>query len=205
MTTATTRSTFDRAELDALKRTYPLAALLVEAGVRLRRTAEGRLIGRCPFHPDGSPSLMVDERDQHFHCFGCGAHGDVITYVMRRDGVRFAEACSRLGAAPPPVQARVPQRPPIPTRRWDRLTIDEQEVMNMVALFYRDALWREPRLLAYLHQRGLPDRTIRSCGLGYADGQSLETYLRARYGERIAERLGLLRKAAPGYGDVPLK
>src|SRR5262245_57257520 len=118
-----------RAGLDALKRDHPLANLLMEAGVRLHRTAEGRLIGRCPFHQDRHPSLMVDERDQHFHCFGCGAHGDVISFVMRRDGVGFAEARSHLQASAPPTKGYVPERPAVPVRRWDRLTIDEQDVM----------------------------------------------------------------------------
>jgi DNA primase len=66
--------------------------------------------------------------------------------------------------------------------------------MNTAAAIYHHCLWREQRALAYLRQRGIPDWVIRACALGYADGHSLEAYLRRRSGLRVAEELGLLRR-----------
>jgi DNA primase len=77
--------------------------------------------------------------------------------------------------------------------------------MNTAAAVYHDALWREPRALAYLRARGIPDRVIHDCTLGYADGHSLEACLRRRSGLQLAQALGLLQRAAPGDGVGPLR
>lgn len=111
---------------------------------------------------------------------------------------------------------RPASRPPAPThvggpnagraeRRWDRLPLDEQVIMNTTGAIYRDRLWREPRALTYLRGRGLPDWTIRECGLGLADGHSLEAFLRQRGGLRVAQELGLLRRPTRGDGARPLR
>lgn len=76
-----------RHDVEALKRDHPLAQVVAMSGVRLVRASPSSLKGCCPFHDDRTPSLVIDERDQHFHCYGCRAHGDVISWVMRRDGL----------------------------------------------------------------------------------------------------------------------
>ena len=76
--------------------------------------------------------------------------------------------------------------------------------MNTACALYQHALWREPRVLAYLRERGIPDWVIRECALGYSDGHSLETYLRRRSGVRTAQELGLLRKPGASDGARPL-
>jgi DNA primase len=85
------------------------------------------------------------------------------------------------------------------------LTLEQQLVLNAAGALYRDALWRNPRARAYLAERGLPEWVVRACGLGYADGRSLEAYLRKHGGLRIAEDLGLLRRAEPGEGGRMLR
>ena len=207
-----------RFDVEALKRDHPLPALIAASGVRLTPAGSGTWKGCCPFHDDRRPSLLVDERDQHFHCFSCGAHGDAIAFVRRRHGLSFTEACARLAAqrSAPSEAAEMAERPspaPQPTgqkrrppaRRWDRLTLDEQVVMNTAAAVYQHRLWREPRALDYLRERGLPDWVIRVGALGYADGQSLEAFLRRRSGLRIAQELGLLRRPARADGARPLR
>jgi hypothetical protein len=54
--------------------------------------------GLCPFHSEKKPSFSVDEKDQFYHCFGCGAHGDVIDFVKEFSGMEFLDACKELGA-----------------------------------------------------------------------------------------------------------
>ena len=164
--------TTETIDVPALKRRHSLAAVLATHGVALRPAGAGRLMGRCPFHDDHRPSLMVDERDQHYHCFCCGARGDVIDFLMRVAGLDFRGAVAHLeGCAPRPM----PTGPAAPRqeRRWDRLTVEEQVVMNTAAAIYRDRLWQTPAALAAVRDRGVPDWLIRAAGLGYADGHSL--------------------------------
>jgi DNA primase len=85
------------------------------------------------------------------------------------------------------------------------LTLEQQLVLNTAGALYRDALWRNPRARAYLQSRGLPDWVLRTCGLGYSDGRSLEAHLRKHGGLRVAQELGLLRHAEPGEGGRMLR
>lgn len=208
-----------RIDVAALKRDRPLPAVLAASGVRLSPSGPGRWKGCCPFHDDHRPSLLVDETDQHFHCFACGEHGDAIAFVMRRRNLGFAAACAWLAGETAPVRepgqptsghdprqpGNASRRGATAARRWDRLTLDEQVVMNTAAALYQHCLWREPRALDYLRERGLPDWVIRVGALGYADGHSLEAFLRRRSGLRIAQELGLLRRPARGDGSRPLR
>jgi len=200
-----------RYDVDEIKQRYPLADVVAASGVELKRGPRGGFWALCPFHSEKTPSFFVDTRDNHFHCFGgCGRddrHGDVITFVMRREGLSFPDACARLVGGPPPARARagVLEHVPGRERRWDRLTLEEQLVLNAATTLYREAFWRTPPVRAYVRARGIPDWVARSCGLGYSDGRSLEPYLRQHGGLRIAEALGLLRRAEPGQGGRPLR
>lgn len=72
--------------------------------------------------------------------------------------------------------------------------------MNTACAVYQHCLWREPRALAYVRDRGQPDWVIRQCAIGYADGHTIEAYLRRRTGLRIAQELGLLHR--PTHADA---
>jgi DNA primase len=153
-------------------------------------------------------SIVADEQPM---CFGCKARDDVIDFVRLHEQLStVGEACAWLTGTPAPSPTTTPRgAPPRPTgrgeRRWDRLTLEQQLVLNAAGALYRDALWRNPRALAYLADCGLPDWTIRACGLGLADGRSLEAHLRKHGGLRIAEDLGLLRPPEPGEGGRMLR
>lgn len=73
-------------------------------GIELRQRGRS-MWGLCPFHDDKNPSMKVDPDRQRFHCFGCGAHGDVIDFIQRLHGFTFKEALLHLGIEPgkPPV------------------------------------------------------------------------------------------------------
>ena len=84
-----------RATLDALKQQNDLVTVVREAGIALRR--RGRTyFGLCPFHTEHTPSFGVSREAGLFHCFGCGAGGDVIRFVERVHQVSFREAVRRL-------------------------------------------------------------------------------------------------------------
>lgn len=199
--------TTHRYDVDALRRAHPIADVVAGYGIALRPSGRA-LVGRCPFHPDGGrPNLHVYSDTDSFYCFRCAVGGDAIEFIRRRENVGFAEACRRLAGLGP-----VPARPPAvaqpaarPERRWDRLTLEEQLVMDTACSLYQHALWCEPRALAYLRERGIPDWVIRRHALGFADGHSLETYLRRRSGLRVAQALGLLRRPERGDTARPLR
>src|SRR5258708_17592051 len=91
--------------LDELRDRISLSALV---GRRVKLARRGReFAGLCPFHHEKTPSFYVVEDKSFFHCFGCGAHGDVVGFVMRADNLDFVEAVEKLAgeagfAAPQP-------------------------------------------------------------------------------------------------------
>jgi len=195
-----------RFDVEALLRDHPVANVIAGYGIALRPNGRA-LVGRCPFHDDGGrPNLHVYPATQSWYCFRCNVGGDAIEFVKRREQVGFVEACRRLAGgqtepmSPPQSLQRIPRE-----RRWDRLTLEEQVVMNTACSLYQHSLWRDRRALAYLRERGIPDWVTRQCALGLADGHSLEAYLRRRSGLRVAQELGLLAKAERGDGVRPLR
>lgn len=182
----------ERYDVVALRRRHPIATVVTSSGVELK-AAGSALVGRCPFHPDGGrPNLYVYPESDRWHCYRCGVGGDVIDFVRRREGVGFVEACRWLDGRTPRRRIGVLPRQK-PQRRWDRLTLEQQVVMNTACSLYGRALWAEPRALAYLRQRAIPDRVLHECGVGYSDGQQFSSYLRRRWGLAVAQELGLVR------------
>src|SRR5690554_4307932 len=98
---------FDPNFLDRLRDQVSIAEVI---GRRVRLTRKGREhSGLCPFHNEKTPSFTVSEDRGFFHCFGCGAHGDVIGFVMKTEGLSFPEAVEKLAAeANLPMPARAP-------------------------------------------------------------------------------------------------
>ncbi len=89
--------------MDELRLRTPLAAVV---GRRVRLARSGRQWkGCCPFHGEKTPSFYVYE-DGHYHCFGCGAHGDAIGFVMQSEGAAFMEAVERLASRSRPGSAK---------------------------------------------------------------------------------------------------
>jgi DNA primase len=101
---------FSPAFLEELRRRIPLPELVSSRGVKLVRRHGREFVGLCPFHGEKTPSFYVVDNKRFFHCFGCGAHGDAIGFVMRTDNVGFAQAVEKLageaGLAVPPFHSR---------------------------------------------------------------------------------------------------
>jgi DNA primase len=178
----------------ALKWAYPLAAVVAASGVEL--APRGRfLMGRCPFHEDHTPSFLVDAADQHFHCFGCSAHGDVLDFVMRSERLDFRQAVARLTGGRGPVAVRPP-----PARRMLRSAHpwgpEEYACVAAAVELYRNQLPADPAALAYAAGRGIGRDTLERCRAGYAAGDTLAAYLRwRRLPAAAARRAGLLDRA----------
>ena len=181
-------------DVEQVKRRNPIADVVERHGVRLR--GEGRrLVARCPFHEDRSPSFSVYLETQSFHCFGCGASGDVIDFIRRAEGLGFREAVARLGDGTDDGATASPRRAEAP-RRTDRarpLSLDDRLMLTAACELYHETLLRTPGALQYLETRGIPAWAVRQCQLGYSDGRLLASYLRRRrLSLKRARELGLL-------------
>jgi DNA primase len=137
--------------------------------------------GLCPFHNEKTPSFTVNDDKGFFHCFGCGAHGDVIGFVMRIDHLSFPEAVERLAEE---AGLELPRQTPEQAAREERAK-SLGDAMEAAAQWFEQQL-RAPAgrgALDYLQrQRGLDDTTIARFRLGYApeDRQALRRALKAQ-------------------------
>jgi DNA primase len=102
----------ERFDVAALRRSQPIETVVAASGVELTRRGQG-FMGCCPFHDDSTASLSVGGVPDRFHCFGCGAGGDVIEYVARFNGLSFVDAARALesGTVLPVVPASMGQVP----------------------------------------------------------------------------------------------
>jgi DNA primase len=181
--------------LDELRARTPLSALV---GRRVKLSKSGRnWKGCCPFHGEKSPSFHV--YDDHFHCFGCGAHGDAISFVMQNEGASFPEAVERLAGE---AGLEVPKPSPRAVEA-ERQRLDLHGVLDLAqASFARRLQEREgAAALDYLRGRGLSEATIAQFGLGWSgEGRGALMAELARAGVEPARMLeaGLLREAEDG-------
>ena len=154
--------------------------------------------GLCPFHNERTPSFTVDRDKGLYHCFGCGAGGDVIRFVREIDRLDFPDAveslASRFGVAIPKRQRHGPR-----DDRRDRLF----EVVAAAQRFYAERLARPGNPAAkYLAGRGVPEATWKAMGLGYAPDawETLGKALSPAYPEDLLVEAGLLQPRAEGKG-----
>ncbi len=148
--------------MDELRARTPISAVI---GRRVRLARSGRnWKGCCPFHGEKTPSFYV--YDDHFHCFGCGAHGDAIGFVMQSQGSAFMEAVEQLAS-----EAGLSVPKPTPeAAEAERHRLDLNAVLEAAAAAYQRRLHLpEGRAaLSYLQTRGLTDETIDRFGLGWS-------------------------------------
>jgi DNA primase len=148
--------------LDELRARTPLATLI---GRRVKLARAGRQWkGCCPFHGEKTPSFYV--YDDHYHCFGCGAHGDAVSFVMQSQGMSFPEAVAQLAAE---AGLEVP-RPTPAAEEAERRRLDLHGVLEAAAAAFQRRLFlpEGARALDYLRGRGLSEETIRRAGLGWS-------------------------------------
>lgn len=125
----------------------------------------------CPFHSEKSPSFTVSPTKQFYHCFGCGAHGTAISFLMEHTGMAFPDAVKDLASG---VGMQVPSEEASPAERKAAQqkavadALDLPAIMQLATRFYRQQLKASPRAIAYLKKRGLTGEIAAKFGLGYA-------------------------------------
>ncbi|WP_234263455.1 DNA primase [Hydrogenophaga sp. NFH-34] len=127
-------------------------------------------MGLCPFHGEKSPSFSVSPSKQFYHCFGCGANGNAIGFLMEHTGMSFIEAVKDLAQQ---VGLQVPEDDVTPQER-ERAAQQRQkqatltDVLEKAAKAYQKDLKDAPRAVDYLKGRGLTGQVAKAFGLGYA-------------------------------------
>lgn len=143
----------------------------------------------CPFHGEKTPSFTVSPTKQFYHCFGCGAHGTAISFLMEHTGMGFVEAvkdlANRAGMAVPDDGQRSPEEHDNRDSLYER--------METAARFYKDQLKASDKAVGYLKGRGLEGKTAARFGLGYApdEWQGLEKAI-PDYPSHELETVGLV-------------
>ena len=126
------------------------------------KKAGANFLGLCPFHGEKSPSFTVSPSKQFYHCFGCGAHGTAVGFLMEHAGLSYVEAIRELAQS---VGMQVPDEPSGPGERRDPGLLD---VLAQAARFYKQRLKDTPRAIEYLRGRGLTGETAARFAIGYA-------------------------------------
>lgn len=163
---------------------------VVESAVQLKR-AGANYSACCPFHTEKTPSFTVSPAKQFYHCFGCGAHGTAISFLMEYHGMGFIDAVKDLASR---VGMTVPEPDPAFRRQAETPAgPDLTELLAAAARYYKEQLKRSETAIKYLKGRGLTGEIAARFGLGYApDGwQNLEAAV-PNYADKALVDAGLV-------------
>ncbi|MFQ5971222.1 MAG: DNA primase [Alphaproteobacteria bacterium] len=186
--------------LDELRARQPISSI---AGRRVKLIRRGReYVALCPFHSEKTPSFTISDDKGFYHCFGCGAHGDVISFVAALEGLDFREAVARLAGE---AGLALPRERPEDREQADRM----ERLYRALELA---CAWFEQQLAApvgrpardYLAARGVDEATIGRFRLGYApDGRGRLSQALTAQGVEKAQltEVGLV-KAPEGGGET---
>jgi len=164
--------------LDELRTRIPLTDII---GEKVKLHKRGRdSVGLCPFHNEKTPSFTVNESKGFYHCFGCGAHGDVIKFVMDTENLPFIEAVKKLAS-------RVNMQLPTLSKESQEAVLKRKslyEIMEIASDYFQKNLYMPvgAHALKYLREkRKFSDETIKKFHFGYAPGDDgLKAFLTSK-------------------------
>ncbi len=177
---------------------------VVSSYVKLQRKGSSHF-GLCPFHNEKSPSFSVTPSKQMYYCFGCGAGGNVFTFLMEYENFTFQEALQSLakrgGVELPEEEAFSPE-----AKRQSDLKSSLLELQKEAAKYFYYQLRSEKgkKALEYLLGRGMTDETIKKFGLGYSNKTSDDLYLYLKqkgYSDNLLKESGLVSVEERGNYD----
>ncbi len=168
--------------------------------VQLRKGG-ANLLGLCPFHNEKSPSFTVSPTKQFYHCFGCGAHGSAISFLIEHTGASFPEAVRSLAASAGmtvPEEQRSP-RQRAASQRYKEEASRQQQILDTAQAHYLAELKASQPAIRYLKQRGITGEIAARFGLGWA-GTDRRGLAKAfpHYEEPLLVESGLVIEAEDG-------
>ncbi len=135
---------------------------LIDGRVPLRKKSSNNYFACCPFHQEKSPSFSVSQNKQFYHCFGCGAHGNAIDFLIQYDRLSFPEAIEALAKE---AGLAIPQKSQTAKTSSHE---DLYALLEKIAKFYQNALRQSDPAIQYLKKRGLSGSIAKQFGMGYA-------------------------------------
>lgn len=150
--------------LDEIRNRLPVSDVV---GRKVRLTRKGREhTGLCPFHNEKTPSFTVNDEKGFYHCFGCGAHGDVINFTLETEGLSFPETVERLAGQ---AGLEIPKQTPYDQKKA-KVKKTLYDVMEAVTHWFESQLMAQigEEGRAYIKQRGLTKETVNKFRLGFA-------------------------------------
>lgn len=180
--------------LDEIRARLPLSEI---AGKRVRLTRAGREFKACcPFHKEKTASFTINDQKGFYHCFGCGAHGDVFSFLMEHDNLQFMEAVEQLAGL---AGMEVPKPSPQEAQRFEKQK-SLYDLLEAATQWFEAQLrdGRNAQALQYLEDRGLERQVIADFRIGFApdDGGALRAHLKQQgYEDADMIEVGLVRKS----------
>jgi DNA primase catalytic core len=181
----------EQSEIDRIKQSTDLAALIRAAGVELKGKGK-QLVGLCPFHNDREPSLIVDPKKQLWNCLGaCSEGGDVYKWVMKRDRVDFKAAHRRLSALALLAPSESTKENDEPKAESD---VNDLLWLSRVVEHYHRRLLETPAAQDYLRSRGITAPEFAATfRIGYADGTLLQVI--SPEGRAALKKIGVISES----------
>ena len=166
---------------------------IIERYVPLKK-AGANMSACCPFHSEKTPSFSVSPSKQFYHCFGCGAHGNAIGFLMEYQGMGYVEAVKQLAED---VGMKLPDFEP--QKRKPDADPDLYDIVERAGQFYRDQLKSSPKAVEYLKSRGLTGKVAARFGIGYApEGWQALQALFPNYADKALKDAGLVIDSEEG-------
>lgn len=172
---------------------------LIDSRVPLQKKSAANFFACCPFHTEKSASFSVSQNKQFYHCFGCGAHGNALDFLMQYDRLNFPEAVEVLAKI---AGLDVPKTNT--TTHHQQIAPDLYTLLDKVAQFYQIQLRNTPSAIDYLKKRGLTGETAREFGIGFAPAgwdHLLRAFNHSNARQQLHETGMLIQKEEHQYHD----
>lgn len=138
---------------------------IIDKRVPLKKTG-ANFVACCPFHQEKTPSFSVSPSKQFYHCFGCGAHGSAISFLIDHDGLNFIDAIHELAKV---VGLKVPnQVDEKPEKKKENIVLEDSLIL--AKKYYQARLKGSPEAIKYLKSRGLTGEIAKQFSIGFAPG-----------------------------------